>query len=180
MEMLKVTDKKLEILKNALSLAVMEFDANAGEEGTNNSGPYIRKYLNGLAEPPMNWCAAFVCWCIKEACENLNISMPFEYTLSARKLHNIFKANGWAWKDIQEQEPQAGDIVFFWRGDNEFSWMGHVGFVLDRYDSEVSPGSWKKVLQTIEGNKGYFPAHVNKYRYDATNVPQLLGYGRIK
>jgi hypothetical protein len=45
MEMLKVTDKKLEILKNALSLAVMEFDANAGEEGTNNSGPYIRKYL---------------------------------------------------------------------------------------------------------------------------------------
>jgi hypothetical protein len=58
--------------------------------------------------------------------------------------------------------------------------MGHVGFVLDRYDSEVSPDSWKKVLQTIEGNKGYFPAHVNKYRYDATNVPQLLGYGRIK
>lgn len=33
---------------------------------------------------------------------------------------------------------------------------------------------------TIEGNKGYFPAHVNKYKYDYYNVPKLLGYGRIK
>jgi len=174
MEILEPINRQLEIQKKALGFAIMEYDAGAGEEGNNNSGPFVRKYLNGLQEPPANWCSAFVCWCIKEACECMAIPMPFEYTLSARRLFNIYKANGWI-----AEHPEEADIVFFWR-DNPLSWMGHVGFVLSVYDKEIATNSWIKRLESIEGNKGYFPARVNKYKYDATNVPQLLGYGRIK
>jgi hypothetical protein len=165
------------ILPKALEFANIEYNVGASEEGSNNAGPYVRKYLNELVEPPANWCSAFVCWCIKEACQALSISMPFEYTLSARKLFNIFKANDWILE--KNVAPIPGDLIFFWR-DNPLSWMGHIGFVKCIYEEENTPLNYKTIIKTIEGNKGYFPSKVNVYKYDYHTVPCLLGYGRIK
>lgn len=178
MELLTSTDRRQEILPKALEFGIMEYNAGAGEEGNNNAGHWVRKYLNGLAEPPANWCAAFVCWCVKEACNCFSIPMPFEYTLSARKIFNIFKANNWILQPHTEL-PQFGDIIFFWR-DNPNSWMGHIGFVKDVYERETNPVTIIKEVETLEGNKGYFPAKVNYYHYDYHMVPCLLGYGRIR
>jgi hypothetical protein len=170
------------LLETALEIGEIEYELGAGEEGTNNSGPFVHKYLNELAEPPANWCAAFVCWCIREACNQFGIEMPFEYTLSARRIFNIFRNNGWIVE--QHTEPIPGDLIFFWRGDVN-GWMGHVGFVKDTYEerkiSEIDGSElYKKIVKTLEGNKGYFPARVNHYKYDYAHIPQFLGFGRLK
>jgi hypothetical protein len=164
------------IQEKAIEFAVIEYNNNAGEEGSNNSGPFVRKYLNDLAEPPANWCAAFVCWCVQEASTALNVEMPFQYTLSARKIFNIFKTNGWLVEKMDN--PIPGDLIFFWRGDPN-SWMGHIGFVSDMYEEEDAV-AYHKYIETLEGNKGYFPARVEKYSYFNNNIPKLLGFGRIK
>jgi hypothetical protein len=161
------------INEKALEISLNEYNNGAGEEGTNNSGPFVHKYLNGLAEPPANWCSAFVCWCIMTACIELQIMMPFYYSLSAKNVYNQFKEKNWI-----VEEPQPSDIIFFWRVDPN-GWQGHIGFVYQIYTTDGNIGEYQKTLRTIEGNKGYFPAHVAKYRYDYYNVPQLLGYGRI-
>lgn len=166
----------------ALLIGEHEYEIGAGEEGENNSGPFVHKYLNELAEPPANWCAAFVCWCYLEASKRFDVEMPFEYTLSARKIYNIFREKNWI-IDVHKS-PQPADLIFFWRGD-QYGWMGHIGFVKDIYEetktSELDGTQiYKKWIKTLEGNKGYFPARVNHYKYNYANVPQLLGYGRMQ
>lgn len=150
-------------------LLIAEGELGKGEEGDNNSGPVIEKYLNGLAESPANWCAAFVSWCFKEASPKLWTSkgylpsMPFRYTLSAKAIYNDFKFRHWV-----ESDPECGDLIFFWR-ESPSSWMGHIGIVTDVLQNSI---------KTIEGNKGVFPAKVARYSYNYP-IPQLLGYGRI-
>lgn len=152
------------IKEMALSIAIEEMDKDAGEVGSNNSGPFVQKYLNGLAEPPSNWCAGFVSWCYKEAADRLEIEMPFVYSLGARNIFDQFEEEGWLF-----QEPEEADIVFFWREDIN-SWMGHIGIVRSI--------KGKKII-TVEGNRGNFPAKVHCYNYTIP-PPQFLGYGRVE
>src|SRR5438046_2558070 len=49
--------------RGALAAAIGELNAGAGEVGGNNSGPWVVKYLNGMAEEGRSWCAAFGSWC---------------------------------------------------------------------------------------------------------------------
>jgi len=154
----------------ALEIAQDEIAAGACEQDENNAGPFVEKYLNGLAEPPANWCAGFISWCFWEASGkfsgNPDGSMPFEYSLSARAIYNEFRR---VHKIIDP--PQQGDLIFFWRGSKD-SWMGHIGIVFDvDLDSDN--------LITIEGNQGAFPAKVKYCRYKLSAVPQLLGYGSV-
>ena len=44
----------------ALSTAIGELKANAGEIGGNNRGPFVKKYLNGMVSEANSWCAGFV------------------------------------------------------------------------------------------------------------------------
>lgn len=161
----------MQLKELALEIAQAEIAAGACEQDENNAGPFVEKYLHGLAEPPANWCAGFVSWCFNEACICLRdkygaLSMPFNYSLSARAIYNEFRRNG---KIVDV--PAIGDLVFFWRGSKN-SWMGHVGIV---YDIDLDTD----MLITIEGNNGKFPAKVNYYYYKFSAVPQLLGYGDL-
>jgi hypothetical protein len=153
----------MNIAQRALEISFGEL--GHGEEGKNNCGPYIEKYLNGLAEPPANWCAGFVSWCYLKAVEKE--PMPFGYSLSARAIYNEFKRKKWLVK-----KPQPGDLIFFWRESID-SWMGHIGFVLSDFIKSENR------IDTIEGNKGRFPAMVVVFEYQLP-IPQLLAYGRIK
>jgi hypothetical protein len=152
----------------AVNLAIKEL--GHGEEGSNNAGPHIEKYLNHLVEPPANWCTAFVCWIYYQAFgAPIYLNPPFEYTLSARNLLNQFSYshNPKIWTD--EIKPKRGDLIFFWR-DKPNSWMGHVGII-----EYVGP----KWIGTIEGNKGSFPSKVSRHKYDKNNIPHFLGFGHI-
>lgn len=167
-----------ELSLKVLQVAIQEMAAGAGEVGANNAGPWVEKYLNGIVEPPANWCAGFICFCIYEGfidkyshIENHGVSEKIwipKYTLSARNLFSQFIASN----AIREgdETPEPGDLIFFWR-DNPGSWMGHVGIVEKINGFE---------LTTIEGNKGNFPAMVREYKYQNwKSIKTLLGFGKL-
>ncbi|RLE18914.1 MAG: peptidoglycan-binding protein [Acidobacteria bacterium] len=149
----------------ALNAALAEVTHGAREEGSNNSGPWVEKYLSGRASTPTNWCTAFVCWSFAQHPE----PPPFSFTLGARGLRNTFKRRGWLIEPTAENPLHPGDLVFWWR-DQPSSWKGHVGLV-----HHVANG----ILFTVEGNKGGFPAPVQVFDYVLARMERLLGFGRI-
>ena len=66
--------------RSALQFAIDELNAGAGEEGGNNQGPWIRKYMQpaGLGEG-FAWCAGFISWCFLQAAGGDKKNMPFKY-----------------------------------------------------------------------------------------------------
>jgi len=148
----------------ALQAAIEEMRAGACESGANNSGPWVEKYLNGLAPTPANWCAGFVSWCYSHAPGGC----PFRYSLGARDVREQFRRRGWTY-DVEHRTPQPGDIVVWWRGQPE-GWQGHIGLVHHAADG---------ILYTIEGNKGGFPAPVATFDYVIGRIDKLLGFGFV-
>jgi len=146
----------------ALAAAIGELNAGAGEVGGNNSGPWVRKYLNGMAEEGSPWCAAFVSWCFLQN----PLGIPFGYTLSAREMLSEFKDKGWAHEPGSGYEPQPGDIVVWWR-EKLRGWKGHVGIVHQLRDG---------ILYSIEGNKS---PQVQGFSYVFSRMERLLGYGHV-
>jgi hypothetical protein len=156
--------------ETALQIAIKEI--GNGEQGENNSGPFVQKYLLGLVEPPTNWCAAFVCWCYYQAMgAPIYLLPPFPYTLSARKLMNELNKSDNIRIYVNKINPKRGDLIFFWR-ESPTSWMGHVGII------EYAGPKW---IGTIEGNKGKFPSKVARYKYpaDTLKIPKFLAFGHI-
>ena len=146
----------------ALTAALGELDQKAGEVGGDNRGPWVRKYLNGLAAEGSSWCAAFVSWCYQSAPGGI----PFTYTVGARKLLSEFKQLGWADLPGSGYVPEPGDVIVWWRVSLE-GWMGHAGMVY-----QVKDG----VLYTIEGNRS---PKVQVFSYVLSRMEKLLGYGHV-
>ncbi len=145
----------------ALQAAIGELVAGAGEEGGNNRGPAVKKYLNGLAPEGANWCAAFVSWCFSQSGP-----MPYRYSIGARDILAQFKTKGWAFGPDSKSSPEPGDIVVWWR-DKLSSWEGHIGFVYELRDG---------MLYTIEGNHS---TRVAGFSYVYSRMTRLLGFGRV-
>jgi len=146
----------------ALQVAVGEALAGAGEGGGDNMGPDVDKYLHDIVEPPNNWCAGFVCWCLANSG-----SMPFPYTVGARMILTLAEQAGLTtFKDPIATRPRPGDIVVWWR-DGPASWRGHTGFV-----HHVDQGR----LFTLEGNK---TSRVEGFDYPLVGMERLLGFVRI-
>jgi hypothetical protein len=61
-----------ELAQATLAIALDELVHGAGEEGGNNRGRWVRKYM-GVEEQP--WCVGFATWCYREACRALG-AMP--------------------------------------------------------------------------------------------------------
>lgn len=150
----------------ALQVAIDEMRAGARELGGNNRGPFVVKYLNGLAPEGSSWCAAFVSWCYAQHPGGI----PFSYDLSARKLRSQFTGGHnsrlIAYQSDSGSEPSPGDLVFWWRGQRR-GWQGHVGLV-----HHVRDG----ILYTIEGNRGI---EVRGSSYILKQLTKSLGFGRV-
>jgi len=144
----------------ALSAAIGELKAGAGEEGGNNMGPWVQKYLHGLAPIGSSWCAAFTSWCFSQ---NPGGS-PFQYTVGARMLLDEFREKGWEHDPESRYEPVPGDVVIWWRVQAD-GWQGHAGIVHQLKDG---------MLYTIEGNKS---PKVQGFSYVFSRMQQLLGFG---
>src|SRR5262245_7551306 len=96
----------------ALETAISELKAGAKEVGENNSGPFVRKYLNRIVEPPANWCAGFVSWCFAQHPDGI----PFRYSVGARNIRDQFRERGWL---IEDAPLEPGDIIVWWRGQSD-------------------------------------------------------------
>ncbi len=151
----------------ALATAIGELHTGACEEGGNNCGPFVRKYLApaGVAEGNP-WCASFVSWCYRQAGGGDRAAMPFAYTPSARTLLAEFKRAGWAAAPGSGYLPQPGDVVVWWRVSLA-GWLGHTGLVHSVRDG---------MLYTIEGNRS---PRVQGFSYVLTRMDKLLGYGHV-
>ena len=152
--------------RTALQFAINELNAGAGEQGGNNKGPWIKKYLQptGLAEGN-SWCAAFISWCFLQAAGGDKKNMPFKYTAGARNVYNQLKQKSFIY-DANITQPLPGDIVTWWRVSMP-SGFGHIAIVHHFKDG---------FLYTLEGNKA---ANVAGFSYVKTRMDKLLGYGRL-
>lgn len=105
------------------------------KEVGSNGGPAIRKYQAATWLEPGSWpwCAAFVCWCFREAAKITDPGIKRPQTAGAWDFERWAKKAG-AKLIKPGASPKPGDIVVF-----EFS---HIGIV-DRNRVE---------LRTIEGN----------------------------
>ena len=143
-----------------------------GEEGGNNSGPFVEwlhgKEYDGDPDDDGNWCAAFVSACFEEAGKRLSITMPFQRTGGAKAL---YRRVGKAGRFVQAPDIQPGDVIAWDRG-TPGDWRGHVGIV-ERYEADTG------LLHTIEGNVGRYPAKVRRRVHDMGNPDRLEGISRI-
>lgn len=148
----------------ALAAAIGELKAGAQEIGCNNCGPFVKKYLNGLAPEGKNglWCAGFVSFCFSQ----IPSGMPFTYTVGARDVLRQFKSKGWAQPPNSGYSPKPGDAMVWWR-ESLPSGNGHVGLV-----HQLSNG----FLYTIEGNKS---PSVQGFSYVFSRMNKLLGFGHV-
>lgn len=149
----------------ALEIAIENI--GQGEEGGNNSGPFVEmiKHLDydGDTDDDGAWCAAFVSWCFEQAYAQMGSEMPFAYSQGAKA----------TWKNVGNagsfpDNPAPGDVVCWDRGDPG-SWQGHIGFV-----EKVENG----ILFTVEGNVGSYPSKVRRFQHVIADQTRLEGYGR--
>lgn len=145
----------------ALAIAIQELNAGNGEEGGNNRGPHVRKYLNGIVDEGNDWCAGFVSWCFSQSGP-----MPFNYTVGARDVLKQLRAKGLCVEPSETDPPRPGDVIVWWR-KAPTAWQGHVGLVLSYRGG---------VLSTIEGNK---TPKVGRFSYTFGKIERLLGFARV-
>jgi CHAP domain len=116
------------------------------EVGTSNAGPRVNEYKSATDLDPRGhwpWCAAFVCWCVREALDESGIKEVKDFhrprTASAWGLadwsHNQGKQT--STKRHPEDDIQPGDIICY-----EFS---HCGIALTSPDD-------RGYFRCIEGN----------------------------
>jgi hypothetical protein len=152
----------------ALEVAIGELVAGAGEEGGENAGPFVRKYLKPAGVPEgSSWCASFVSWCYFQASGGDPSHMPFAYCPGARALLTRFRDRGWAHGAPDGYQPEPGDLVFWWRVSLK-GWQGHVGLVYQLKDG---------MLYTVEGNRS---PRVQGFSYVFSRMDKLLGYGHVE
>lgn len=150
-----------------LALSIAVDNIGNGEEGGNNSGPFVEKLhlkeWDGDDDDDGAWCSSFVSFCFEEACRRLDIDMPFKRSGGAKRL----------WKNIldvgsEPTVPAPGDVVCWDRGKRG-SWQGHIGFVESFKDG---------VLYTVEGNVGSYPSKVRRFMHDLSRQDRLEGFAR--
>jgi len=160
----------------SLSVAQSEMGKGARELGKNNAGEFVSKYhRNDDPDKDLgSWCAAFISWCIEEACVNARIEMPFERSGGAKELYRrCGDAGGFV------ALPAPGDLACWDRG-KPGSWQGHIGIV---ETVKVDENGHLVEFVTIEGNVGNFirtgGAPVRRFTHRMYREKRLEGFARM-
>jgi hypothetical protein len=132
----------------SILVGIAEAEIGTREQGGNNRGGRIVAYQKAtwLEPDAWPWCAAFVCWCVKEwlsvpgVAESIGVGNIEKWRPKTAAAFDFLR---WAKeKDLQvlgeNEEVHAGDLVIF-----DFS---HIGIVME----DALKGS--QFIQTVEGN----------------------------
>lgn len=161
-----------EIGRRALAIALREVEAASGEEGADNCGADIRRFLDAAGPEGTSWAAAFVSYCFKEA---IGGEPVFGFETLAHVIHAQMRKLGHAYGASMSNLPQPGDIIVWRRADpsrgSDAIWRGHAGIVHSFADG---------VLWTVEGNRGPFPSKVSIYRYSWARLVTSASDERFK
>jgi hypothetical protein len=112
------------------------------EVGGDNSGPWVRLYMQGHEGRSYRWCAGFVCFCLQQATSALNKRLPIKYTFSCDVLAESAKLRGlFVDGDSDDRRDVSPGWLFLVRRTRS-DWQ-HVGIVTDVGDES---------FDTIEGN----------------------------
>lgn len=118
--------------------------AEVGVEEVNgsNAGPRVNEYKGATNLPATEswpWCAAFVCWCLREAMKGGTYTFKRPTTAGAWDFENwsLAQDNSTNTKKPVMEDIKAGDIVIF-----RFS---HIGIA-------ISSPDFDGFIQTVEGN----------------------------
>lgn len=126
-----------------VAYAKQHLKENPREVGGENRGPWVRLYMDGSEGKEFPWCAGFVCSMYEQACESLDISMPFERSVSCDFLAVDAQRSGIF---VSEKERANGTPVrpgsLFLCRNSPTDWT-HTGLVVS-----VSADTF----ETIEGN----------------------------
>jgi len=113
------------------------------EIGGQNKGPWVRLYMKGDEGEAWPWCAGFVSFILKQACDTLGVSLPIGTSFSCDILATNAKG-----KKIFLKKPDVTDRKkitpgsFFLERRTSTDWT-HTGIVVDAEDT---------VFLTMEGN----------------------------
>lgn len=118
-----------------LRIALAELARGAREIGGNNMGPWVRKYTGGREGARWPWCAAFVTWCYRRACTELELQPALAERFSSSRLYREAEARG-----LLTTTPAPGCIFLVRGGPTGFRHTGIVRAVGAGY------------VRTVEGN----------------------------
>src|SRR5258706_150956 len=113
------------------------------EVGGQNSGPWVRLYMDGNEGEQWSWCAGFACFVLKQACTALDSTLPIAPSFSCDSLAASAKQ-----RKVFVTEAAAVDHTkltpgsFFLLRRTETDWV-HTGIV-----TNIAA----ETLRTIEGN----------------------------
>jgi len=116
------------------------------EIGGDNRGPWVRLYMDGGEGKSYYWCAGFVSFLLKQACEGLNIPLPIETSTSCDDIALSAQRNGLFKKgaDIADKtEIPPGSIFLSIKSEGDWN---HTGIVI---------AAENEIFHTIEGNTNY-------------------------
>ena len=129
-------------IDDVIALALREVGVH--EQGGNNRGPRVEEYLRAVGLGPGNpWCAAFVCWCLKQAGVKGGPCSGDTWAIEAWG-----KNHGCLHNDTlhRPEAPKRGDIFLLLDPDNDFH-PQHTGIV-------KAVNSDGLTFDTVEGNTG--------------------------
>lgn len=113
------------------------------EVGGQNCGPWVRLYMNGNEGEDYPWCAGFVSFILKQACESLNIPLPINTSFLCNDLAKSAQNKGIFKKGASISDKKtipSGSIFLIYL--NKYKW-NHTGIVIK---------AEKEYFQSIEGN----------------------------
>ena len=142
------------------------------EIGNTNSGPEVDEFNAAVNMPPgTSWCCAYLCWGVKNAAKQLNVTPQFQYGASVFKL----------WTRNQSlilPGPQADCIMLRNEGISRFSGhaIGHALWVLGvNDDTNLHVISGNTTAADPNARTGGSVAIQNRPQSQMSN-----GYGYIK
>jgi len=143
----KLFSKMYDILSEIIAKAV-ESKIGTREEGGENKGKDLQPFFDSDWYDPNGskagddgyaWCAAFVCWAVKEASSKIDIAFSLPRTPRAWGFEDWAKAQG---EKVDLKKPHLGDIN---RGDIVIFKFSHIGVAVSDLDSS-------EFFSTVEGN----------------------------
>jgi hypothetical protein len=76
-----------------IAYARQHLKSHPREVGPDNSGPWVRLYMDRRDGPAWPWCAGFSCFILKQAAETLDVAMPIQSSFDVDALASSAKAN---------------------------------------------------------------------------------------